>query len=247
MADYRFVLMNAVLIIGAVMLLGPLNMAEVLDDDLVVGDAEEMLAEGEIDSLDEVDFDTQRLIFETPEDIVQEGEQGALAWNGSMNDRGDPYGYAIYNVSNINAVTIDAYTGNFFRQIEVHIDDELGSSVGRGTTTFDVSDNEKFEVRIYSTDNHYVLDVRDPDQTLGLGDFYESFAIKEIELDIEESAFDQIAASLSTSLAAIVSIPVMLFAWIDFIFIIPGFVGTAMRMYITAFVVYFLVKEIWIG
>lgn len=247
MADYRFVMMNAVLIIGFVMTLGPLGMAEVLDEDLVVGDAEEMLANGEIESLDEVDFDTQRLIFDTPEEIVVEGEQGALTWNGSENDRGEDYGYAVYNVSNVSAISIDAYTGNFLRQIVVYVDDELVQSVPKGTTTFDVSNNEKFEVRITAADNHYVLDVEDPDETIGISDFYESSAVKEIELDIEESAFDQIASTLSTGLAAIVSIPAMLIAWIEFIFVIPGLVGTAMRMYITAFVVYFLVKEIWLG
>lgn len=247
MSNYRFVMLNAILIIGAVMLLGPLGMAEALDDDLKIGDAEQMLAEGEIDSLDEVDFDTSRLLFESPDDIVEEGRQNALAWTGNTNIRGEEYGFARYDVSEVNAITIDAFTGRFFSEIGYILDGEGEELLFRGTTTIDVSNASEFEIRIGDTDDHYVLRIQDPDSEINTGDFFDQSEIQEINLDIQESAFDRIAAFISSSLQALASIPGMFIAWIEFIAIIPGLAGRAMQMYIAAFSLYIIAELLTIG
>ena len=251
---YRFVMANALVIIFAAILLGPLSMANTLDDETVIGPADEM---------DETpDFDTNRLVFSVTDDFdVETGTMNALVWNQEVGPDGEEYGFVTYNVSGMDSFLIQAQTGrwSFSSEMEAEIRPEglvAGSVVENPTVNifdgrndlgqFFTEDTEEVEIRVGGDqDSHALVDIVEPG--VDLNDFVDRDRLLERDFTVEQSMFDSVRSTLYTSASALVQLPSVVVAWVDFSFAVPGLVGTAFRMYVGAFVAYLLVTEVWIG
>lgn len=260
---YKFVMSNALMIIFAALMLGSLGMADALDDDTVIGDADKLVEEGVVESESDVDFDTNRLRFDIEDEFeVTTGTVNALVWDQTTNDRGEDYGYITYDVEGLQSFIVQAQTGrwSFTSQMEAEIrpEGEIAGTVqedpvvnifdGRNDlgNNFFTENTEEVEIRISGDpDSHALVDIINDD--VGLDDFTEQDSIEQRDFSVEESMFDRVSSAIRTSSSAIAQLPFLIAAWVSFSFAIPGLVGTAFQMYIAALILYLLVTEVWIG
>ena len=264
MGDMKFIMANVVAILLLAVTLGPLGGADMLDEDLVIGDAEELVADGEIDNLDDVDFDTSRLVFDFEDDWLARFEQG-VTWSGETNHRDEDYGYLTFNVTdfdglititaNIPTLTfitprIELYAAENFDDFNEDTDIQYVGRVrsGDSQTEFDVSNYDYVELRVYDNEQ-YILSVSSFEiEDLTIEEYLlDQDEIVEEQLDIEDNLLRQLISTLRTGFNILGQVPGVLWAWIDFSFAIPGIAGFLFQGYVLAFVLFFLVIYVWVG
>lgn len=246
MADMRFFMGNMVLIIGLALAFGQYGLADMLDEDVDIGP-------------DGDDFDTNRLEFELADDFtVEEGRINTLIYDGGTNDRDENYGYITYNATDLEEFTLDMSNSRlaFLSDTSVYINDvELSGTTDtptNGRNVYDVDekmqqydisgDADEIEIRVAGDDR--IVDVGGG---LDFEDYENQSSIEEEDYDVEQSAFDQVASTISTSTQALSQMPDVFVAWVEFAGAIPGVAGTFFRMYIAAFLAYIFIRWIWIG
>lgn len=240
MSDYKFVVFNVAFIMFMATWLGAMGGAEILYDDVDIGSGG-------------TDFDTDRLVLDLDEDFIDLQTQG-ITWTGQTNDRNEDYGYITYDSTDRNDIVyIPFEDASFFEQnIGFFVTDESNNQqelTGGSPREIDLSGE------IHGMENIVEVEIRinnidawvQPKNAFERNDRSAFNEITEIDIDADQSMREAISSSLQTGLNAIIQIPSLLFSWIAFMFAIPGTTGTILRGYITGFVAYFLIKEIWIG
>lgn len=252
MADMRFFMGNMVLIIGLALAFGQFGLADMLDQDVVIGDADELVADGEVNDYSDVDFDTDRLNFDIGYDDWVVNPNTGYQWTGQDNDRDESYGYVSYNVSELDQFSLVHESENLaFTGTEVYYQyegedtwEKQVSHLAKGQQRVEIDDVDFVEFRLTSQKS-YLVDINT--QLDAADDQLNSSQVEERDLDIEDSAFEQIRSAVATGTNLISQVPSIFSAWIEFSLAIPGVAGDFFRMYIGAFIAYIAVRWIWIG
>ncbi len=227
---YRFVMANFLVIVVLAMMLGPMGMASDLDQSF--------------------DFDEDRLSFESPDNFIEPPERG-VTWDGSENDRGENYGYVVYDLTDFqetNVLLVVDSSRFAFRSEVYYLDEETGAELALTTgnnalgTDFE---QDEVEIRIRDEDQYFTDIVRGPD----FSDIQDQDSIIEEDLDAETSFWNSISNSFRTSLNAISQLPAVIAGWLGFALAIGelGLAGRIVQLYIGMFVAYLLLTEVWIG
>jgi len=253
MSDYAFIVGNGVAILMLAIAMGFLGGAEdFTSDDVIIGDAEELVETGVVDNVSEVDFDVNRLVYQ-PEftEPPVTGRESGFTWSGQTNDIGQEYGYLTYNVSNISGEQKVYYetTSVIFRQIDFYGDEsqilsEPESDVINNGAIYDLTGVDVFEVRLVDESATFLGFENDD---LDASNFENSSSVERRTFTVQEGFFDKASQLIDFSFTSIGEIFNTLGAWIDFIWFMPGLAGWFLKGYIGIVFAYFLVKEVWLG
>jgi len=251
---YKFIVGNGLAILLIAIGMGFLGGAEdFTSDELVIGDAEELVETGEIQNSSQVDFDTNRLIPRINLDEITEfqGDVQGYTWSGQGTN-----GSLTYNVSGVDEIGIVSQNPGLFSdnmfvivrgtdngqsfedRLNLNSEDNLIVLEGE---LFDYSVNE-LEIFITSQDSQ-LLGFKET--TLQIDDATNVRNIQEVNLDVQAGFFEKIGNLLTASGQALNAVVGVFVAWIAFIWIMPGIIGWFLKGYIAILIAYFVIEELW--
>lgn len=250
MSDYQFILGNALVILFMALGLGFLGGAEsFFPDDVVIGDAQELVESGEVSNVSEVDFDTGRLLYQpnfSSFETMQTSFSGYI-WNGQGSN-----GSVSYDVSGVDGVVVESREAGLIPAVNLDnlflLKDGVKEQVTTSSKSVDLSGVSNLTVVLTSTDAEFLgFGETVGGESLEIEDFTSINNLQTISYDVQQGLFVTLTDYIGYAFVGIVEIFAVLKAWFDFIYIMPGLAGWVLKGYIGVFVAYFVVKEVWLG
>lgn len=246
MGDYSFVVGNGLMILLMALGMGFFGGAQTFTgENIVIGDSDDLVANGKVENVSQVDFDTDRLLynpdfesFETPATSFS-----GYIWNGAGSN-----GTITYDASNADQAVIESKKSGLIPGINLDnlylLKDGVKEQVTSNYHSTDLSNTDELIIVLTSQDAEFLgFD----DSTLVLEDAVNSSNMKTISYTVEEGFFDKASNLIGYSFVAVAEVFGTLKAWVDFVWIIPNLPGWIMKGYIGIFLSYLLAKEIWLG
>lgn len=254
MSDYKFFMANIVVIIALAFGFAFYGLADMLDEDVDIGENGE-------------DFDTNRLIVEPDTEFIDQSKDDMKVWDGDEDE--DERGSLLYGSTeeeNFTEIAVEVDSSRFALTSDIELwvtyydgeedHHERHAKIPDGEHVFNIDeypygitqmviyledeDAEQGLVALETVESD-LIEARD-DYDIGL-----RYATVPRDDDTRFTFFTTATDTITTTFNSISQVPEILYAWVQFIWAIPGLIGTAFRMYITGFFAYLVIDKIWLG